>query len=109
MVVILNEASASGAEVLAGALRDHGRASLVGARSFGKGSVNILRQLSDGSAIYLTSALWYTPNGDLIEGLGLMPDVPIPMDIHTPLGSSLDIQLFVARDVLQQRLVLETS
>jgi carboxyl-terminal processing protease len=74
MVVLVDEYSASGSEVLAGALQDYGRATIAGTTTFGKGSVNILRQLDDGSGIYLTNARWLTPKGRLIEGVGIYPD-----------------------------------
>jgi carboxyl-terminal processing protease len=74
MVVLVDGYSASGSEVLTGALQDYGRATIAGARTFGKGSVNILRRLKDGSGIYITTARWLTPNGRLIEGKGLDPD-----------------------------------
>ena len=104
MVVLVNDFSASAAEVLAGALQDHGRADLIGSRTFGKGSINIMRKLSDGSAIDLTYALWYTPDGELIEGQGLVPDVIVPMDPRVGQGSALDVQLLVARQTLQNKL-----
>jgi carboxyl-terminal processing protease len=78
MVVLVDGTSASGSEVLAGALADHGRATVAGATTFGKGSVNRLYQL-DGSGLYLTIARWLTPNGDLIEGQGVTPDVPLEL------------------------------
>ena len=109
VVVLIDGATASGAEVLAGALRDHQRATLIGSQSFGKGSVNILRRLSDGSAIDLTFALWYTPNGNLIEGEGLKPDIVVPMDIRIPLGSAFDVQLFMARELLQDQIAVPAS
>ncbi len=74
MVVLVDSASASGSEVLSGALQDHGRALIAGTVTFGKGSVNILRRLDDGSGIYITTARWLTPNGRLIEGQGIWPD-----------------------------------
>jgi len=74
MVVLVDDSSASGSEVLAGALQDHGRALIAGNTTFGKGSVNILRQLSDGSGLYITTARWLTPDGRLIEGHGIEPD-----------------------------------
>jgi carboxyl-terminal processing protease len=74
MVVLVNNTSASGSEVLAGALQDHDRAIIAGNITYGKGSVNILRQLDDGSGIYITTARWLTPNGRLIEGQGIEPD-----------------------------------
>jgi carboxyl-terminal processing protease len=75
MVVLVNEYSASGSEVLSGALQDHGRAVISGNVTYGKGSVNVLQPLSDGSAIYITTSRWLTPNGHLIEGKGIQPDV----------------------------------
>jgi carboxyl-terminal processing protease len=77
IVVLVDDASASGSEVLAGALQDHGRATIAGTTTFGKGSVNILRQLDDGSGLYITIARWLTPNGRLIEGQGIKPDYPL--------------------------------
>ena len=75
LVVLVDGVSASSSEVLAGALQDHGRAVVIGTQTFGKGSVNELKELDSGSALYVTAALWYTPNGRLIEGEGLQPDV----------------------------------
>jgi carboxyl-terminal processing protease len=81
MVVLVDSYSASGSEVLTGALQDYGRATIAGATTFGKGSVNILRQLEDGSGIYITTARWLTPNGRLIEGKGLDPDYTLAEDV----------------------------
>ena len=75
LVILVDGASASSSEVLAGALQDHGRAVVIGTTTFGKGSVNELKTLDSGSALYVTSALWHTPNGRLIEGEGLQPDI----------------------------------
>ena len=77
MVVLVNEYSASGSEVLAGAIRDNDRAPIIGVVTFGKGSVNTLRRLSDGSGIFFTIAHWHTPSGTLIEGDGLEPDIVV--------------------------------
>lgn len=79
MVVLVDQGSASGSEVLAGALQDHGRATIAGAKTHGKGSVNVLRQLDDGSGLYLTTARWLTPNGHLIEGEGIPPDYELEL------------------------------
>ncbi len=97
MVVLVNDFSASSSEIIAGALSDHGRAQLIGTTTFGKGSVNIQRALSDGSGIYFTIARWYTPNGTLIEGGGIEPDIVVPSD---PEGVE-DFQLDKAIEVLQ--------
>jgi len=80
MVVLVDNYSASGSEVLAGALQDYDRAPIAGSTTFGKGSVNILHQLDNGSALYLTTARWLTPNGRLIEGKGLTPDYELEVE-----------------------------
>ena len=77
MVMLINERSASSSEVLAGALQDHGRATIIGETSFGKGSVNILRPLSNGGGLYITIAHWHTPTGRIIHGLGITPDIEV--------------------------------
>jgi carboxyl-terminal processing protease len=79
IVVLVDNASASGSEVLAGALQDHDRALVAGNVTYGKGSVNILRHLNDGSGIYITTARWLTPNGRLIEGHGIEPDIKLEL------------------------------
>jgi carboxyl-terminal processing protease len=77
MVVLVNGFSASAAEIVAGALRDHGRAVIVGTRTFGKGSVQNVIELPDASALKLTVARYYTPSGRSIQAEGIEPDVLI--------------------------------
>jgi len=77
MVVMINEGSASGSEILAGALKDNGRAIILGAKSFGKGSVQSVIPLPDGSGLRLTTSKYFTPSGVSIHGTGITPDVEI--------------------------------
>ena len=75
LVLVVDAGTASAAEVLAGALRDNGRARIVGSRTFGKGSVQTLLPLDNGDSVKLTTARYYTPSGKSIQALGIMPDV----------------------------------
>jgi len=77
VIILINEGSASASEILAGALRDNRGVQLVGKNSFGKGSVQELERLSDSSSLKITVANWLTPNGTLITGDGLKPDIEV--------------------------------
>ena len=74
LVVLVNSGSASAAEIVAGALQDHRRATVVGTQTFGKGSVQVLLPLAGGAALKLTTAFYLTPNGQRIQGKGVTPD-----------------------------------
>jgi len=77
IVVLINSASASAAEIVAGALQDHHRATVMGTRSFGKGSVQTIIPLDGQGALRLTTALYYTPSGRSIQGQGIAPDIVV--------------------------------
>ena len=74
IIVLVNGGSASGSEIVAGAIRDNNRGILVGTKTFGKGSVQTVRELPDGSGIRITTALYYTPSGESIHKIGIEPD-----------------------------------
>jgi carboxyl-terminal processing protease len=78
MIVLINGGSASAAEIVAGALQDNKRALILGTRSFGKGSVQTILPLSDGSGLRLTTAKYFTPNGRSIQSSGITPDIELP-------------------------------
>ena len=77
MVVMVNAFSASASEIVAGALQDHKRATIIGKTTFGKGSVQTVRPLTNDSALKLTTAYYYTPTGKSIQAFGVKPDIPV--------------------------------
>ncbi len=90
VVVLINKGSASAAEIVSGALRDHNRAKLVGETSFGKGTVQQAEDLGNGAGLHVTVAKWLTPNGTWVHGVGLKPDVEVTQSEKEP---THDLQL----------------
>lgn len=95
-VVLINEGSASASEITAGALRDNNAAKLIGIKSFGKGSVQQLEQLGDGSVLKVTIAKWFTPNGININKDGIKPDTEVSLD-EEKFKTGVDTQLEAAK------------
>jgi carboxyl-terminal processing protease len=98
-VVLVNGGSASASEIVAGALQDYGYATVVGTQTFGKGSVQDYQELSDGSAVKITTAEWYTPNGRTINETGLAPDIEIAFTLEE-YEAGIDPQLNAAKEIL---------
>ncbi|MBR2766459.1 MAG: S41 family peptidase, partial [Blautia sp.] len=93
LAVLVNGSSASAAEIFAGAVKDLGAGTVIGTTTYGKGVVQSIHQLSDGSAVKLTEAKYYTPNGNDINGVGITPDVEVGTDLIYYPGSVLDKEL----------------
>ena len=109
LVVLVNGGSASASEIVAGALKDHGRAELIGHKTYGKGSVQTVMPLSHGGAIKLTTSRYFTPSGASIHGKGIVPDVvaPGPEDPPAELLTGKSAPPLAARDK-EVRLALDT-
>lgn len=108
LVVLVNEGSASASEILAGAIKDHNRGELIGETTFGKGVVQRIKPLSDGSAIKLTISEYFTPNGTNIHGIGIEPDIVVELneDVEEigPENLQADNQLQKAMEVLREKI-----
>lgn len=106
MVVLVNENSASSSEIFAGAMKDYKYATLLGTKTFGKGVVQSLRKLADGSAIKLTIAKYYTPSGNCIHGTGIEPDVKLEFKYLGDLDKRYDLmqdnQVLKAIEILNE-------
>lgn len=104
-LVLINEFSASASEITAGALRDHELAQLVGVKSFGKGSVQQLYPFADGSALKMTIAKFYAPNGTVINKHGLEPDYKVEMEPRFVGRGDKDVQLKKALEIIESKKV----
>ena len=103
IVVLVNKNSASASEITAGALRDNGRAKVMGEQTFGKGTVNQFIPLPrDGGELYVTVARWLTPNHEQIEGKGITPDIVVHLGDNDDLKGYFNQQLYQAIDLLHQ-------
>lgn len=106
MAVLVNENSASASEIFAGAIKDYEYGTLIGTKTFGKGIVQSVRQLSDGSAIKLTTAKYYTPKGNYIHEVGIEPDIELELeytgDLDAEYDKSKDNQIEKALEVLEK-------
>ena len=103
LAVLVDNSSASGSEVLAGALQDHGRAAIIGVQTFGKGSVDRNYELQDGSALYLTIGRWLTPDKHAIEGVGITPDYVVEQSDEDA-ANDIDTQLNFAIEYLKSQM-----
>lgn len=99
LVVLVDQGSASASELIAGALQDHERATIVGMPTFGKGSVQTWRELSNGGGVRITISRWYTPDGHSVSEVGITPDIEVPFDVDAAL-EGVDNQLETAIAVL---------
>ncbi|MEM7344095.1 MAG: S41 family peptidase, partial [Chloroflexota bacterium] len=100
MVLLINGGTASASEIVAGALQDQERATLIGEKSFGKGSVQLIYELSDSSRLHVTVANWFTPNGNAINGIGLTPDIEVLIS-EEDRANGVDPQFLRAIEFLQ--------
>ncbi len=97
LVMLVNKYSASASEVLTGAVKDYGKGRVVGTTTYGKGIVQTIVPLSDGSAVKLTTSSYYTPNGICIHGTGIVPDVEVELDVDAYYDNGFDNQLDAAK------------
>lgn len=102
LVVLVNSGSASASEIVAGAIQDRGRGKLVGEKTFGKGSVQNIKDLPGGSSLKVTIAQWLTPNGRMINKLGIAPDVEVKLSLDDEKAGK-DPQLDKAVELINQK------
>ncbi len=103
VIVLVNENSASASEILAGALKDNGVAKLVGTKTYGKGVIQTLHRLTDGSGLKITSEQYYTPNHNKINKVGIDPDYEVKLPASAVITKENDTQLQKAIELLQEK------
>ena len=104
VVVLVNQYSASASEILAGAIKDYGKGTLVGKTTYGKGIVQRIFDLRDGTAVKLTVSSYFTPSGVNIHGVGITPDIEVEYDPEAYAADKTDTQLDKALEVMQEML-----
>lgn len=104
LVVLVNGNSASASEILAGAIKDYKKGTILGTTTFGKGIVQRIFAISDGSAVKLTISHYYTPSGADIHGVGIVPDEELELDVEAYLENGTDNQMDRAKEILRSRI-----
>ena len=104
LVLLIDGGSASASEIMAGAVKDYGIGTLIGTKSYGKGIVQSILPLTDGSAIKITTSKYYTPNGNNIHKIGIEPDEEVPFDADKYLEDETDNQLDYALEYLKEKI-----
>lgn len=104
MIVLVNEGTASASEIVAGALQDNKRALILGAQTFGKGSVQTIIPMPDGAGIRLTTALYYTPDGTSIQAKGITPDIVVPSEVEEEGNAEMQHPRFIRERDLRHHL-----
>ncbi len=108
LCVLINESSASASEIFAGAIKDYEYGTLIGTNTFGKGIVQVIVPLRDGSAVKVTTSRYYTPKGNYIHGVGIAPDIELPYEFlggaNDKYDYKYDNQINKAIEVLQDKI-----
>ena len=104
LVVLINEYSASASEILAGAIQDYNKGTLIGTTTFGKGIVQRIHRLEDGTALKLTVSAYFTPSGRNIHGIGIEPDIELEYDYEANEADGTDNQVMKAIEVLEGKM-----